>query len=343
MSLQDALTLIESRPDVLLEAPNTARRASVAVVIRYAGAGLAGPVPASAAELFARHADSLAEGRAEMLFIKRATRATDRWSGHVALPGGRRDPDDADDVAAAVRETAEEVGLDLRRDAVYVGPLDQRFVTTNWGRDVLMVLCAYVFVLARDDLPLTVQPSEVAAAFWVPLAALTAPAAQTAETVPVGNRIGQALPRPLRAALHASLGDMLFDGVRIDAPSDVVPAAAAAELAKRPLIVWGLTHNVLTDLFDLLDTRSAIARFRFPTFRAWDLRAVLYVVSFAHVRRLKNDRPVVAAGKGNDMNWVGRSVDNYYGVCRTAVVVTFALRAAAVSYAVVRAVRCLRR
>lgn len=33
-------------------------------------------------------------GTPELFFIKRASRASDRWSSHVAFPGGRQDPDD---------------------------------------------------------------------------------------------------------------------------------------------------------------------------------------------------------------------------------------------------------
>lgn len=75
------------------------------------------------------------QGEPEILFIKRAARPGDRWDGHVALPGGKRDVDDADDRAVAVRETWEEVGIDLTRDeAVYVGNLPERVVTTSWGK-----------------------------------------------------------------------------------------------------------------------------------------------------------------------------------------------------------------
>ena len=75
------------------------------------------------------------EGDPEILFIKRAGRAGDRWSGHTALPGGKRDTEDADDLAAAIRETKEEVGLDLRRKGCFhVGNLSERVVTTAWGK-----------------------------------------------------------------------------------------------------------------------------------------------------------------------------------------------------------------
>src|SRR5262245_41364530 len=49
----------------------------------------------------------------ELLFIERARREGDPWSGHMAFPGGRRDPKDTDLAATAARETHEEVGLGL--------------------------------------------------------------------------------------------------------------------------------------------------------------------------------------------------------------------------------------
>lgn len=73
-------------------------------------------------------------GSPEVLFIKRASRVGDRWTGHVAFPGGKRDPEDTDDRAVAIRETSEEVGLDLAtNDYIYIGNLPERVVTTSWG------------------------------------------------------------------------------------------------------------------------------------------------------------------------------------------------------------------
>lgn len=74
------------------------------------------------------------QGEPEVLFIKRASRVGDRWTGHVALPGGKRDTEDSDDIAAAVRETWEEIGLDLStEECIHVGNLPERVVTTSWG------------------------------------------------------------------------------------------------------------------------------------------------------------------------------------------------------------------
>lgn len=73
-------------------------------------------------------------GDPELLFIKRASRVGDRWTGHVALPGGKRDPEDENDKAAAVREAQEEVGLDLTtEELIYIGNLPERVVTTSFG------------------------------------------------------------------------------------------------------------------------------------------------------------------------------------------------------------------
>ena len=51
----------------------------------------------------------------ELLFIRRATREGDPWSGDMAFPGGRAEPEDPDLAATAERETWEEIGLDLTR------------------------------------------------------------------------------------------------------------------------------------------------------------------------------------------------------------------------------------
>jgi len=74
-------------------------------------------------------------GDPEVVFIKRAARVGDMWTSHVALPGGKRDPEDADDGVTAIRETIEEIGLDLTDESVVsIGNLPERVVKTSWGK-----------------------------------------------------------------------------------------------------------------------------------------------------------------------------------------------------------------
>ena len=59
----------------------------------------------------------------EVFVIKRADRVGDPWSGHMALPGGRKEPTDEDAYDTARRETIEEVGVDLSEGKL-LGRLD---------------------------------------------------------------------------------------------------------------------------------------------------------------------------------------------------------------------------
>ncbi|MEM9195709.1 MAG: CoA pyrophosphatase [Myxococcota bacterium] len=102
-------------------------------------------------------------GEAECLFIRRAEHPNDPWSGHMAFPGGRRDPADASLVAAAVRETLEEVGVELASTSL-LGRLDDLHAVSRRGRTGL-VISPFVFVL--PDLELELRPNyEVAEVCW---------------------------------------------------------------------------------------------------------------------------------------------------------------------------------
>jgi hypothetical protein len=83
-------------------------------------------------------------GQPEILYIKRASRMTDKWSSHVAFPGGRKEEEDENGLYTAMRETWEEIGLDLaEKEFVNVGKLDDREITTSLGKRLLMVLSPY--------------------------------------------------------------------------------------------------------------------------------------------------------------------------------------------------------
>jgi len=110
-----------------------------------------------------------AEG-VELLFIHRAEDPRDPWSGHMAFPGGRVDPGDADLMAAALRETREEIGLELDIVGEPIGRLaDMRAI--GRGRPLSMVITPFVFAVASA--PTLVPNHEVAAVVWVPLEFIT--------------------------------------------------------------------------------------------------------------------------------------------------------------------------
>jgi 8-oxo-dGTP pyrophosphatase MutT (NUDIX family) len=109
-----------------------------------------------------------AEGT-EVLLIERALRVGDRWSGQVSLPGGRANATDTDLVATAVRETSEEVGLDLGTHGRLLGALPVRPAMAA-GRRLELTITPFVYALVREPI-LTPAAAEVASVFWFPLEA----------------------------------------------------------------------------------------------------------------------------------------------------------------------------
>ena len=103
----------------------------------------------------------------EALFIRRAERADDPWSGHIALPGGRRETGDADRLATAIRETKEEVDISLPVSAL-LGALDD--LAPSVARVPPLVIRPYVFGFASR--PVARLSEEVAGVMWLPLAEL---------------------------------------------------------------------------------------------------------------------------------------------------------------------------
>ena len=115
---------------------------------------------------------------AELLFIQRARHPEDPWSGQLGFPGGRVEEDDDSPLAAARRETFEEIGLDLSESVGVrcVGLLHQ--IQARARQKILpMVISPFAYLhegaeQGRGSLDLN---HEVEAAFWVPLSELAAP------------------------------------------------------------------------------------------------------------------------------------------------------------------------
>jgi 8-oxo-dGTP pyrophosphatase MutT (NUDIX family) len=102
------------------------------------------------------------------ILLTQRTAHLSRHAGQIAFPGGRVDEGDADEVATALRETEEEIGLG--RDHIEpIGRLD-RYITRT-GFTVTPVVA-----LVEPPFTLTIDPNEVDEAFEVPLAFVLDPA-----------------------------------------------------------------------------------------------------------------------------------------------------------------------
>jgi 8-oxo-dGTP pyrophosphatase MutT (NUDIX family) len=152
---------------------------------------------------------------AEVLLIRRAERLGDPWSGHMAFPGGRWDAADVDLRATAVRETREEVGIDLDAHGALLGRLPDLEAVARAKRTGL-IITPFVFALARD-VPLTFDADEVAEAIWAPLA-------------------------PLARGEGADTLSWEVEGHAIELPCWRVQGR----------VVWGLTYRMLQSLFEVL-------------------------------------------------------------------------------------------
>ena len=102
----------------------------------------------------------------ELLMIRRATREGDPWSGHMGFPGGRRDPEDRSNFYCALRETEEELGVDLSRWGAPLGELSD--VNTGWRKDRPEMLVT-PFIFSVSELPELTPNDEVDDVVWVPL------------------------------------------------------------------------------------------------------------------------------------------------------------------------------
>lgn len=134
----------EQRGPAILFGPETARPAAVLVLV----------APAS------DHPDA----EAEVILIRRVDRGG-HHAGDVALPGGRFEGDDLDAAAAALREAAEEVGLDPEAAGVRViGELETFWIPVSDYR------VTPVLAIAAHRPDLTRSADEVEAIVRVPLA-----------------------------------------------------------------------------------------------------------------------------------------------------------------------------
>jgi 8-oxo-dGTP pyrophosphatase MutT (NUDIX family) len=162
---EEVLRRLEPLPDVLPEGPP-----SLMPVVLGAGGPRPRPgldTPSSSARpagvlvlLFADDA-----GDARLVLTERVDRGG-HHSGEVSFPGGRAEPGDSDIVATALREAAEEIGLDPAEcGARVLGTL-----TTQWIPVSNFTVTPVVAIAGRRP-SMRPQPSEVAAIVEAPVRA----------------------------------------------------------------------------------------------------------------------------------------------------------------------------
>ena len=159
-TFDDIIRVLTRHRPLLLNFPSHTR-AAVALVLRAGTCGL------------------------DMLFIERAFRASDPWSGDLGFPGGKVEEGESDPRLTAERETLEEIGLDLR-GSHYLGRLSD--IT---GAHMPVLVSCFVYGVA--DHPPFVLSHELRDAFWIPIADLTSQESHVMATV---RFTGKILVRP---------------------------------------------------------------------------------------------------------------------------------------------------
>jgi 8-oxo-dGTP pyrophosphatase MutT (NUDIX family) len=151
----------------------------------------------------------------QVLLIRRTEHPHDPWSGHMAFPGGREDPGDENLIATAIRETQEELALDLLQAGRLLGQLAPLPAMAR-GRPVNLTIVPFVFELTIQT-ELTYS-AEVAEAVWVPIGPL------------------------LDGRLRTTFAVERDGGERVELPAHDIDGR----------VVWGLTYRMLDSLLTLL-------------------------------------------------------------------------------------------
>ncbi|PVF96388.1 hypothetical protein CPB86DRAFT_787013 [Serendipita vermifera] len=224
-------------PRIIASPPTQPRRAAVALIIRVVppanypfveGQDNAVPTQSiSIQDFFELDWVNAPGARPEILYLRRKKGDSQGANGssgiphgnrksaesHVAFPGGRMEDGDEDGLYTAMRQTWEEIGLDLaERSFTCIGQLDDREITTSLGKRLLMVLSPYVFLQLVPQTQPTDPPPETTL-HWTPLSSLinTKPAWSTVD-VDISSRLA---PRDsiVRSLVQLLVGSMRFDAI----------------------------------------------------------------------------------------------------------------------------------
>ncbi|KAJ3881197.1 hypothetical protein F5051DRAFT_124584 [Lentinula edodes] len=267
--LSRALHRIRTTPPRIIASPPTQpRRAAVSILIRVVPSPHAQPATLSAqptlSEFFELDWVKDPNARAEILFLKRETplpeetahsqpQAHNHNEAHVAFPGGRTEPDDEGGMYTALRQTWEEIGIDLaEKDYLAIGQLDDREITTSLGKRLLMILSPFVFLQVTPNTP-TPDPVPSTTLYWVPLETLVSPVTPpqwSQVTVDAASRLAPKHSVALKLLVRALVGSMEFPAIVLH-PCSSLPQTSNTE-APQILKLWGLSLGMTLDLMSYM-------------------------------------------------------------------------------------------
>lgn len=153
----------------------------------------------------------------EILFIQRAAHHLDPWSGHIAFPGGKLEEGERE-CQAAIRETYEEIGFDLR-EGRFLGQLSDII-----GANLPVRVSCCIFGINRLQYR-PVLNEEVCDQFWVSLADLCDPGRHILSSV--------------------CFGEKCLDVPAIRLPVDDKP------------VLWGITYRLVMQFLNIIEGSAA--------------------------------------------------------------------------------------
>ena len=232
-------------------------------------------------------------GTPELLLIKRAVRANDNWSSHVAFPGGRRDEEDENGLYTSMRETWEEVGIDLaEKEFLHVGHLEDREITSSLGKRLLMILSPYIFLHLSPFSPTpSLQPSEVSSLHWVPLSQLFTP---TPRWGTLHMDVARHMPQNsyMRSMLSILIGQITFRSIQLpNTPTAITMQMARdhfAHLAKPPPAKEAEEEE---DTFLLNAEQQAYLGQVTPRLQLWGLTLGMTLDLLSHMSTYQREKP----------------------------------------------------
>ena len=199
-----------------------------------------------------------------------------------------------------------------------------------------MVLCPFVYLLMRHDIkPLSLQPSEVSSAHWVPLRNLFIPSSETYVRCDIAERLTRHQGYIKQVMLRLLMGQMLFPAILLgpteslhsmavfNMPSDTdlasppvvqfgvnfhMPFPTSNAKSQPSLLLWGLTLGIVQDFLSQFTQYDTSGLAVWPTFSHWDIRLTLWLMTYTfrsqRLNQLKADydgQTYLAKGTGTEM------------------------------------------